>query len=110
MNHRIVLVDKKYRKKVLIIYFISVALGAALIIWGLPWVKGQIEELDNESALNNLIMLVRFMFLSIVPLGFFISFLKSAKLSFVPIPNIMSCSMGITSTAVLNPQSVNRKG
>jgi len=72
MNHRIVLVDKKYRKKVLIIYFISVALGAALIIWGLPCVKGQIEELDNESALNNLIMIVRFMFLSIVPLGFYI--------------------------------------
>jgi len=72
MPDRIILADKKYRKKIFIIYFISVALGAALIGWGLPWVKGHIQGLAPESALNNLIMLVRFMFLSIVPIGFYI--------------------------------------
>lgn len=71
MTDRIILADKKYRRKVIIIYLISVALGAALISWGLPWVKGHIKGLEPESALNNLIMLVRFMFLSIVPFGFY---------------------------------------
>ena len=71
MTDRIILADKKYRRKVIIIYLISVTLGAALISWGLPWVKGHIKGLEPESALNNLIMLVRFMFLSIVPFSFY---------------------------------------
>ena len=45
-----------------------------------------------------------------IPFGFFNSFKKSAILSFVPIPNMISCSMGITSTPVLKPQSVKRNG
>jgi hypothetical protein len=72
MTDRIILADKKYRKKIFIIYFISVVSGGVLIWWGLPWTKGHIRNLDPDSALNNLIMLVRFMFLSIVPFGVYI--------------------------------------
>ena len=72
MTDRIILADKKYRKKIIVIYLISVALGAALIGWGVPWVKGHIKGLEPESALNNLIILLRFMFFSIVPFGFLI--------------------------------------
>jgi len=67
MTDRIILADKKYRKKIFIIYFVSVVLGGILIWWGLPWAKGYIQNMEPDRALNNLIMLVRFMFLSIVP-------------------------------------------
>ncbi|MGI9568304.1 MAG: hypothetical protein ACR2PH_00830 [Desulfobulbia bacterium] len=72
MTDRIISADKKYRKKVLILYLIFASLGAVSIHWGLPWVKRHIQDLEQANVLNNLILLIRFMFLSIVPLSLYL--------------------------------------
>lgn len=72
MNQHIIRADKRYRRKLIVIYILLVLLGTVLIGWVLPWGKEYLQRLDPQTALSVMKTALVVMFLSIVPFGLYL--------------------------------------
>lgn len=73
MEKEILHADSRYRRKfivkITVLSSVALAMGALLIFWGRPWLKGYLETLEPGAALNLLTWSLVCIFLSFLPLS-----------------------------------------
>lgn len=72
MNQDLVRADPAYRKKVIFVYVIFAAVGAAIIGWGIPWLGKHLQSLDPKEALQFMKLILIAVFLGVLPLAFYL--------------------------------------
>jgi ATP/ADP translocase len=72
MTQPIIRADRRYRKKLLILYALFVLVVILLIGWVLPWSKAYLLQLELETALTVMKVVLAVMFLSFVPAGLYV--------------------------------------
>ena len=72
MSDQIVRDDKKYRKKALLFYILSVFLGLLLVGWVLPRGTEYLRKLDPDAALMIADTVLVLILLSVAPMGLYL--------------------------------------
>ena len=72
MSEQIIQVDRRYRRIVLIAVALCACLGTTLIQWVLPWAKNALAELKPEQAVRLLQITISLVFLSVLPLAWYL--------------------------------------
>jgi len=72
MSDQIVRADKKYRKRALLFYILSVFLGLVLVAWVLPRGTEYLRNLDPDAALLIADTVLVLTLLSVVPVGLYL--------------------------------------
>jgi hypothetical protein len=72
MNEQIVQANRKYRRIVLMTCAVFVGIGFALVRWGLPWATCRLAQLEPEESLLILRVTLGLMFLSVLPMAWYI--------------------------------------
>ncbi|MHC4519822.1 MAG: hypothetical protein ACYTAS_14635 [Planctomycetota bacterium] len=72
MDERVVHADRKYRRVILIAFGVSVCIGVVLLQWVLPWATRYLAQRRPQEALQILQVAVSLMFLSALPIAWYI--------------------------------------
>ena len=71
MSEEIVRADKSYRRKFFTWHAIFILFGAAVIVWGLPWLEEYLRQANPKTAAGILRGWFIFAFLSIIPIALY---------------------------------------
>ena len=71
MSEEIVRADRSYRRKFFTWHAIFMLLGAAVIVWGLPWLEEYLRQANPQTAAGILKGWFIFAFLSIIPIALY---------------------------------------
>jgi len=88
MSEEIVRADKSYRRKFFTWHAIFILFGAAVIVWGLPWLEEYLRQANPKTAAGILKGWFIFAFLSIIPIALYMLSLgrKVIKHERIPLP------------------------
>ena len=88
MSEEIVRADKSYRRKFFTWHAIFILFGAAVIVWGLPWLEEYLRQANPKTAAGILKGWFIFAFLSIIPIAIYMLSLgrKVIKHERIPLP------------------------
>ena len=88
MSEEIVRADKSYRRKFFTWHAIFILFGAAVIVWGLPWLEEYLRQANPKTAAGILRGWFIFAFLSIIPIAIYMLSLgrKVIKHERIPLP------------------------
>ena len=88
MSEEIVRADKSYRTKFFTWHAIFILFGAAVIVWGLPWLEEYLRQANPKTAAGILRGWFIFAFLSIIPIALYMLLLgrKVIKHERIPLP------------------------
>ena len=88
MSEEIVRADKSYRRKFFTWHAIFILFGAAVIVWGLPWLEEYLRQANPKTAAGILRGWFIFAFLSIIPIALYMLSLgrKVIKHERIPLP------------------------
>jgi len=88
MSEEIVRADRSYRRKFFTWHAIFIVLGAAVIVWGLPWLEEYLRHANPKIAAGILKGWFIFAFLSIIPIALYVLLLgrKVIKHERIPLP------------------------
>ena len=88
MSEEIVRADKSYRRKFFTWHAIFIPFGAAVIVWGLPWLEEYLRQANPKTAAGILRGWFIFAFLSIIPIALYMLSLgrKVIKHERIPLP------------------------
>jgi voltage-gated potassium channel Kch len=88
MSEEIVRADRSYRRKFFTWHAIFILFGAAVIVWGLPWLEEYLRQANPKTAAGILQGWFIFAFLSIIPIALYMLSLgrKVIKHERIPLP------------------------
>ena len=88
MSEEIVRADRSYRRQFFTWHAIFIALGAAVIVWGLPWFEEYLRHANPKVAAGILKGWFIFAFLSMIPIALYMLLLgrKVIKHERIPLP------------------------
>lgn len=88
MSEEIVRADRSYRRQFFTWHAIFIALGAAVIVWGLPWFEEYLRHANPKIAAGILKGWFIFAFLSMIPTALYMLLLgrKVIKHERIPLP------------------------
>lgn len=72
MDEQVIHADKKYRRVILIAFGVSVCIGVVLLQWVLPRTTRYLAQLTPQKTLQILQVAVSLMFLSVLPIAWYI--------------------------------------
>ena len=72
MDEEILPANRKYRRAILVAFALCVCLGVVLLQWVLPWATRYLAQREPKDALRVLQIVISLLFLSILPVAWYI--------------------------------------